>query len=291
MPELPEVETLRRGLLATVAGKRVEGIDVLWAKSLNASAWVVDDVVVGHRIIDIRRRGKVLILDLDNGYYLLLHPRMTGQLVVTEHGSTRFAGGHPSRSMLAPMPNVTTRVIVRLSGGTVLFVNDQRKFARIMLVDTSALLADPFLARLGPEPLSDDFSVMGFREQLMRHPRAPIKSVILDQATVAGVGNIYADESLHLARIHPQRRAGTLSAASVTRLHQAIRTVLDRAVEDGGTSFEDYANAFRGHGTHLASARLFRRQAQPCVVCGTRIQRTRVAGRGTNVCPRCQRPR
>jgi formamidopyrimidine-DNA glycosylase len=278
VPELPEVETLRRGLLATVVGKRVESVDVLWSKSLDVAQSVIDSVVVGHRVTDIGRRGKVLIIDLDDGFHLLLHPRMTGQLVVTEQGNTRFAGGHPSRSMLAPMPNVTTRVIIRLSDDTVLFVNDQRKFGRITLVDTQALATDPFLTRMGPEPLSDDFSVKGFREQLRRHARAAIKAVILDQATVAGVGNIYADESLHLARIHPEQRAGTLSTASATRLHHAIRTVISRAVEDGGTSFEDDANA-----------RLFRRQTQPCLVCRTRIQRTRVAGRGTNFCPHCQR--
>ncbi len=289
MPELPEVETLRRGLLATVSGKRVEGVEVLWRRSFDAPRSVIDGVVVGHRVVGVGRRGKVLIIDLDNGFHLLLHPRMTGQLVVTEHGSTRFAGGHPSRSMLAPMPNVTTRVIIQLSDDTVLFVNDQRKFARITLVDTPALLADPFLTHLGPEPLSDAFNVTDFRGQLRRHARAPIKAVILDQTTVAGVGNIYADESLHLARIHPQRPAGTLSAAAATRLHHAIRAVLNAAVEDGGTSFEDYANVFRGQGSHLANARLFRRQAQPCLVCGTRICRTRVAGRGTNLCPRCQR--
>jgi len=289
VPELPEVETMRRGLLATVASKRVEGVDVLWERSFDAPQSVIDRVVVDHRVVGIGRRGKVLIIDLDDGFHLLLHPRMTGQLVVTEHGSTRFAGGHPSRSMLAPMPNVTTRVIIRLSGDTVLFVNDQRKFARITLVDTPALLADPFLKRLGPEPLSEAFNVADFREQLRRHARAPIKAVILDQTTVAGVGNIYADESLHLARIHPQRPAGTLSAATVTRLHHAIRAVLSAAVEDGGTSFEDYANVFRGRGSHLTGARLFRRQAQPCLVCGTCIRRTRVAGRGTNHCPRCQR--
>jgi formamidopyrimidine-DNA glycosylase len=191
--------------------------------------------------------------------------------------------------MLAPMPNVTTRVIIRLSSGSVLFFNDQRKFGRITLVDTPALLADAFLGHLGPEPLSDAFTVAAFREQLRRHARAPVKAVILDQSTVAGVGNIYADEALHLARVHPQRLAGTLSVAAVTRLHDAIRTVIGRAVENGGTSLEGYANAFRGSSNYLANARLFRRQGQPCLLCGTRIQRSRVAGRGTNVCPRCQR--
>ncbi len=289
VPELPEVETLRRGLVATVAGRRVEGVDVLWGRSFDVAQSVIDDVVIGHPVVDIGRRGKVLIIDLDNGFHLMLHPRMTGQLVVTAHGATVFAGGHPSRSMLAPMPNVTTRVIIRLSGGSVLFFNDQRKFGRITLVDTPALLADAFLSHLGPEPLSAAFSVTALREKLRRHARAPVKAVILDQSTVAGVGNIYADESLHLARIHPQRLAGTLSVAAVTRLHHAIRTVIGRAVEDGGTSFEGYANAFRGRGNHLANARLFRRQAQPCLVCGARIRRIRVAGRGTNFCPRCQR--
>lgn len=288
MPELPEVETIRRGLTATTLGRLVEGVDVLWAGSLTAAPKDVDRLVVGHRIVEVRRRGKLLIVDLDSAAHLLVHPMMTGQLVVVDDGRTLFAGGHPSRSMLEAMPNRTTRVVFRLDGGRVLYFNDGRKFGRIRLVDDVRLESDPFLVRLGPEPLGDGFTLRGFRSQLARHARAPIKAVLLNQTAVAGIGNIYADESLHLARVHPQRPAGGLTSGESRRLRDAIETTLALAVEHGGTSFADYVNDARGRDSYLAHARVFRRQGLPCLVCGTTIERLRVAGRGTNVCPHCQ---
>lgn len=260
---------------------------VLWRPSVDAAENAVSRL--GNKMINaVRRRGKALVLDLNGGMHLLLHPMMTGQLVVTEQAVTVFAGGHPSRSMLDAMPNATTRVILGLSENTVVFFNDQRKFGWIRILDTAALRGDPFLARLGPEPLGDTFTVNGFRERLAAHSRAPIKAVLLDQSTVAGLGNIYADESLHLARIHPRRLAGSLSMRESAALHDAIRTALSAAVSDGGTSFAEYVNAFRGQDNYLASAGVFRRAGQPCPVCGATIERILVAGRGTNFCPQCQ---
>lgn len=286
MPELPEVETIRRGLERTVAGRRIEQVDVLWQPSLRTAG---DGAFRGRRLTGIRRRGKLLIVDLDGGLHLLVHPMMTGQLVVVDGERTLFAGGHPSRSMLGPMPNPTTRVVFRLDGGRTVYFNDGRKFGRLRLVDDVGLAADPFLARLGPEPVGSEFTLAGFREQLARHARAPVKAVLLDQTVVAGIGNIYADESLHLARVHPRRPAGSLTTAESRRLFEAVRTTIAQAVESGGTSFAAYVNEARGRQGYLARARVFRRQGLPCPVCGTTIARIRVAGRGTNVCPRCQR--
>jgi len=286
VPELPEVETIRRGLQATVLGRRIEGVEVLWQPTLRG--WRNGELV-GHRLTGVGRRGKLLVSDLEGGEHLLVHPMMTGQLVVVDDGRTLFAGGHPTRDMLGPMPIPTTRVVFRLDGDRTLYFNDQRKFGRIRLVDDAGLAADPFLARLGPEPLEPGFTRAAFRAQLARHRRAPVKAVLLDQTVVAGVGNIYADESLHLARVHPRRPAGSLSAAESRRLHDAIRSILALAVESGGTSFADYVNEARGRRGYLERARVFRRQGLPCPVCGTTIERIRVAGRGTNVCPHCQR--
>ncbi len=286
MPELPEVETIRRGLEKTITGRRIQQVDVLWQPSLRAAG---DGGLRGRRVRRIRRRGKLLIVDLDGGRHLLVHPMMTGQLVVVDGGRTVFAGGHPSRSMLEPMPNGTTRAVFRLEGNLTLYFNDGRKFGRLQVVDDAELAADPFLARLGPEPLGRDFTLAGFRGQLARHARAPVKAVLLDQTVVAGIGNIYADESLHLARVHPRRPAGGLTAAESRRLYEAVRTTLAEAVESRGTSFAGYVNEARGREGYLARARVFRRQGTACLVCGTPIERTRVAARGTNVCPRCQR--
>jgi formamidopyrimidine-DNA glycosylase len=288
MPELPEVETLRRGLETTVLGKFIESVSVLWRPTFDVDSEEIDALLVGHGIVGVRRRGKVVLIDLDDEQHLLVHPKMSGQLVVAEHGTSVFAGGHPTRALLGPMPNATTRVVFTLSADTVLYFNDARKFGWIRLVNTSSLASEEFLARLGPEPLSDAFTPRSLRERLAHHQRASIKAVILNQSTVAGIGNVYVDEALHLARIDPRRSAGDLTVAEVTRLHDAITSVIGGAVEHGGTSFLDYVNAFRSTGTYLAQARVFQRAGLPCPVCATPIQRIRVAGRGTNICPRCQ---
>lgn len=279
---------MRRGLASTVLGRRIEAVTVLWRPSFDVSESTVEETVVGHRITAIRRRGKVLLLDLDDEQHLLVHPKMTGQLAVVERGTTVFVGGHPSLSMLAPMPNTTTRVVFSLSAEAVLYFNDSRKFGWIRLVDTDSLASEGFLAPLGPEPMSEGFTRRALGERLGRHSRASIKAVILDQATVAGVGNIYADESLHLTRIDPRRAAGSLSLGEVARLHRALRTVIGDAIEHGGTSFAGYVNDFRGGDTYLARGRVFQRAGHPCRTCGTPVERIRVAGRGTNICPHCQ---
>lgn len=285
MPELPEVETIRRGLAATLLGRQIVHVRVLWQPSLDVCK---ESELAGRRMVGVRRRGKLLVCDLDNDGHLLVHPMMTGQFVVVDGDRTLFAGGHPTPSMLESMPNSTTRVVLRFAGGRALYFNDQRKFGWLRLVDDAGLAADPFLARLGPEPLEPGFTLDAFRAQLRRHAHAAIKAVLLDQTVVAGIGNIYADESLHLARVHPGRPAVSLSPAESRRLHTAIRSTLACAVESGGTSFADYVNMARGRDGYLSQARAFRREGLPCVVCREMMQRTRVAGRGTNLCPRCQ---
>lgn len=287
MPELPEVETMRRGLAETVSGRRVAAVRVLSRPTFALPQAVIDTAVVGRRITGVARRGKVLIVDLDHDSHLLIHPRMTGQLVVRRRGLA-FAGGHPSPGLLGPMPNPTTRLIIDLSAQTNLFFNDARKFGRVWLVPDRAMATEPFLSRLGPEPLSEEFTAQVLGARLARHSRAPIKAVLLDQTTVAGIGNIYADETLHLAGLHPARATGTLTLVEIERLHRAIVTTLRSAVEHGGTSFADQVNQVRGYDTFLVKARVFRRQGQPCPACGTPIRRIKLAGRGTNFCPHCQ---
>jgi formamidopyrimidine-DNA glycosylase len=290
VPELPEVETLRRGLSAILPGRRIVSVRVLDHKVATGSPEMTGPDVTGHRIGRVGRRGKVLILWLEGSGSLLVHPKMTGQLIVTVTGATVVAGGHPTPSMLGPMPNLTTRAVFRLDQATCLYYNDARRFGWIRLAGTQPCATDPFLRRLGPEPLTEAFTVAALREGLTRHARAPVKAVLLNQAVVAGIGNIYADESLHHARIHPARPAGALTLAETRRLQAAVRAVLGSAIETGGTSIAAYLNDFRGRTGYLDNAEVFRRQGQPCDVCGTLITRTEVAGRATNFCPRCQPP-
>jgi formamidopyrimidine-DNA glycosylase len=289
MPEGPEVETIRRGLAASIVGQTVAGVEVLWERCFPAPADLRDQIVTGAKVASVDRRAKVLMWHLDNGYTLLFHLKMTGQIVVVRAGGERMAGGHPNESMARPLPDNSTRVVFRFVSGDTLYFNDQRKFGWIKLVPTDEVTQDSLIARLGPEALSPEFTVAAFRAQLDRHKRALIKPTILDQATVAGVGNIYADESLHLARIHPTRLVGSLTAAEVKRLHGAIREIMGLGIEHGGTSFAHYVNSLGGKGDYLEHARVFRREGQPCLVCGTIIEKIRVAGRGTHFCPKCQK--
>jgi formamidopyrimidine-DNA glycosylase len=284
MPELPEVETIRRGLLPHIVGQTVNRVEVRWKKSLQTPK---KSLVEGQKVIDIQRRGKVLIIELGNQYSLLIHLKMTGQLILVEKDGKRFGGGHPTKSMIEKLPDASTRVIFSFKTKDKLFFNDQRKFGWIKVVPNGEVNQDVLLARLGPEPLSDEFTITDFRRAIANR-RAPIKAVILDQSTLAGVGNIYVDEALHLAKIHPATQAAKLNKSRVQRLHQAIIAVLKLSISHGGTSFTHYVNALGLKGDYLQHARAFRRTGEPCPVCGTPITKIRIAGRGTHVCLRCQ---
>ncbi len=289
MPELPEVETIKRGLEKGLVGQTISDIKIDWAKSFHSSAKEIQSHVIGSKIDGIDRRAKVLIIHLSGTYSLLIHLKMTGQLVWVKASGERSVGGHPSPSMVHELPDKSTRVIFEFKSGDKLFFNDQRKFGWIKLVESSMVYRDPLIKRLGPEPLSKDFTLDGFAKIIKRRPKSPIKPLILDQSTVSGVGNIYADESLHLAKIHPLRLAGSLTPAEIKRLHQAIIDIIKLGIKHGGSSVRNYVNHMGGKGDYLDLARVFRRQGQPCPVCGTEIKKTRVAGRGTHFCPKCQK--
>jgi formamidopyrimidine-DNA glycosylase len=260
-------------------------------ESLRISRHTRDDIerfIIGAKLESVERRAKVLILNLSNHYSLLVHLKMTGQLVWVKNDGNRLVGGHPSPSMIHELPDRSTRVIFEFKSGDKLFFNDQRKFGWIKLVPSEAVASDQLIKRLGPEPLTPAFSFELLASSLTRRRRSPIKAVILDQSTVSGIGNIYADESLHLAKIHPNRLAGSLKPAEVKALHAAIRTIIKSGIDHGGTSFTHYVTVMGGKGDYINHARVFRRQGKPCPVCGTEIKKIRVAGRGTHLCPRCQ---
>jgi formamidopyrimidine-DNA glycosylase len=288
MPEGPEVETIRRGLEVGIKGQKLAAVEVLWPKSFPVPVDLIVRHIVGSAVTGLRRRAKVLILDLSDGYSLMFHLKMTGQLVLTETDGTRFAGGHPTPSMGGQLPDASTRVMFRFASGDQLFFNDQRKFGWIKLAQTPDVERDALIAKLGPEVLAPEFTVDYLAGVLARYKGSPVKAVILDQSTMGGIGNIYADESLHLAKLHPARRAGTLMPPEVARLHAALRDIMTLGIEHGGTSFAKYVNALGGKGDYLAHARVFRRNGLECPVCGSTIEKLRVAGRGTHICSVCQ---
>jgi formamidopyrimidine-DNA glycosylase len=266
----------------------VAGVVVLWSASMPVPRALIESAVIGEAVVAVTRRAKVLILELGNDFSMLFHLKMTGQMVLVRADGNRLAGGHPSQSMGNSLPDRSTRVVFEFEGGDRLFFNDQRKFGWVKLVRTTEVGQDSLVSRLGPEVLAPEFTADYLAVVCDRHGRAPIKAVILDQSTVGGIGNIYADESLHLAKIHPGRRAGSLTTLEIRALWSAVRTIIALGIQHGGTSFAHYVDALGGSGDYLDQARVFRRQGLPCPVCQTIIIKLRVAGRGTHICPHCQ---
>lgn len=286
MPELPEVETVRRGLADLIIGKTIASETHDTPKGFPNTDADVGAFMLGATITAIRRRAKVLMIDLSTGYSLLIHLKMTGQLVFV--GGTRFGAGHPNDSLVNDLPDTSTRVLITFTDGTQLFFNDQRKFGWMRLVPTSEIPHTPFMLKVGPEPLSDSFTPEELHARLARRQKTNIKAALLDQTVVAGVGNIYADESLWGAKIHPQRLVNTITDKEIADLYTEMRAVMNLAVEKGGSSNHTYVNAEGKKGSYMDFARVFRREGLTCPRCGTTIEKLRVAGRGTHICPFCQ---
>ena len=272
MPELPEVETIRRDLEPLIVGRSI------------TSAWVSENaprlvqllapaeferLLPGHVIEGVSRRGKYLVFDLDRGMKWVVHLRMTGRLLHRE-------GECEADAYL--------RAKFSLSDGAWLCFNDVRKFGMMWLVDDWSLVH----AGLGPEPLEDGFEVAAFASLLKRRG-APIKSVLLDQTVVAGVGNIYADEALFLSGLDPRKPAKSISRPKAVRLHAAIIETLNEALGDRGSSFRDYVDGKGNEGKHHLKVKVYQRTDQPCHVCGASIRRVVIGGRSTHYCPKCQR--
>jgi len=287
MPELPEVETIRIGLAKLLPGLKVKNIWHDWPKSFpNAPADVARFLINAH-IKTVRRRAKVLIIDLSSDYSLVIHLKMTGQLVFV--GKKRFGAGHPNDDLIKDLPAKSTRVIIDFTDGSKLFFNDQRKFGWMRLLPTVEIPEIDFFKKVGPEPLEDNFTAAMFIERLLRRKKSSIKAVLLDQTILAGVGNIYADEALWAAKIHPAIPVNELTKPKLVTLHASLLAVLRLSIEKGGSTDKNYVNAEGKKGSYLNFAQVFRRQGQPCPRCGTIIDKIRVAGRGTHLCPHCQK--
>lgn len=291
MPELPEVETVRRGLNKLIIGKTVKSVDFDWAKSFPNASSDVNQFMIGAKITSVRRRAKVLIIDLDTYYSLMLHLKMTGQLVYrSDDNKIKYGAGHPNNSLIGELPDKSTRVTIVLSEGK-LYFNDQRKFGWMKLIPTTEIKNVDFIKKLGPEPLSRNFTFEVFQSQLEKRKNSVIKAALLDQKTLAGIGNIYADEALFASKIHPQTRVINISAPERKMLHQNIKTILKLSINLGGSTDKNYVDAEGKKGSYLTFAKVFRLDTKPCQNCGTIIQKIKVAGRGTHICPNCQQIR
>lgn len=382
MPELPEVETIRIGLSKLLPGKKITGVSYDTAKSFPNAPQDVERFLIGASIVLVKRRAKVLLIELDTEYSLVIHLKMTGQLVYIENqpiqarspntealnglgfrssdlelaksDEIRFGAGHPSDSLVESLPDKSTRVILELEGVTIfalepgakklsksespqrkdslwgkgmeqgveglrharigvsdtalgqerwqsfglssrvgcrvarLYFNDQRKFGWMRLIPTAEVSDTDFFKRVGPEPLATNFTAEDFLQRLTRRPDTSIKAALIDQSVIAGVGNIYADESLWGAKLHPATLVKQLSTKELDVLFKELRYVLELSIQKGGSTDRNYVNHEGKRGNYLSFAKVFRREGQLCPRCGTTIIKMRVATRGTHICPKCQ---
>jgi len=286
MPELPEVETVKRGLEKLIIDKIVSKVDFDWPKGFPNSSSDVKQFLVGAKVIKVNRRAKVLLIELNSAYSLVIHLKMTGQLVYV--GKTRFGAGHPNGSLVGRLPDKSTRVIFKFKDGSHLYFNDQRKFGWVRLIPTIEVPNIDFFKRVGPEPLAAKFSGKLFTECMRRRNNSSLKSVLLDQTVIAGIGNIYADESLWGAKLHPSSLVRNTSDAQLNTLFIQIKQVLKLSISKGGSTDRNYVNAEGKKGSYIKFAKVFRREGKPCIRCSTILTKIRVAGRGTHICVTCQ---
>lgn len=273
MPELPEAETIVRGLRSAVVGERIRRTRVLRPDVLRGSRRAFGARLRGRRIVGVDRRGKNVIHRMDDGSVLAVNLGMTGRLLPFPE---------PPRGPARP-----THPAVRLSfdsGGTLIF-DDQRRFGTVERMSAEAW--ERKSARMGPEPLDPSFTGEDLRRALARS-RSPVRSWLLDQRRIAGVGNIYAAEALHLAGIHPARRADRITAPEARRLHESLRRVLRAAIHEGGTTIRDYRNAEGRTGTYVRRLHVYGREGEPCPACGTPVLRIVFSNRSAFFCPTCQ---
>ncbi|MFZ4648072.1 MAG: bifunctional DNA-formamidopyrimidine glycosylase/DNA-(apurinic or apyrimidinic site) lyase [Patescibacteria group bacterium] len=290
MPELPEVETVRADLAVLLKNKKVLGVEILSSRSAQPSPEFIQKSLVGRSFLGADRLGKLLIFPLDKKLFLLVHLRMTGQLIYLDQ-SGLHAGGHSDQNKkedfsAKDLPNRHTRIILNLSGKSVLYFNDLRKFGFLRLVDQTGLAQAK--KSFGVEPLSSEFTASVF-DKMLQGKKQKIKPFLLDQKFIAGLGNIYVDESLFAAKIRPDRLAGSLSHLEIQKLHDVIQEIIKMAIKLRGTTFSNYLDSRGKKGNFSSKLQVYGRGGKDCLVCGSKIRKVRLFGRGTHFCEDCQK--
>jgi formamidopyrimidine-DNA glycosylase len=275
MPELPEVETIRTRLAPRLEGRRLERVEIVDPRLTRPEPpEAIAAALEGERIVRVSRRGKYLVFEFESGRHLLVHLRMTGNVE------------HPAQGGLAADPY--RRAVVSLDDGSDVAYRDVRRFGTWDLLEPGDLEDYFAVRRLGAEPLERGFTTRALT-QALEGRRAPIKAALLDQRAAAGVGNIYADEALWRARLHPLRPAGSLTTGEIARLRKAIRAALEMGIARQGATLRDYRDPEGRRGRMQDEFKVYGRGGEPCPRCGTPIEKTRAGGRGTWFCPHCQR--
>ncbi len=290
MPELPEVETIRLGLKKAIVGKTIAGVDVRVPKLFHGDK----KSIIGKKVLDVGRRAKQIIIDVEGDNDLLIHLKMTGQLIyrpkqesgVASHG--QIAGGHPSKDWTAVLPNGTTHIIFDFSDGSKLFFNDLRKFGWIKIFEAKEL-KHKLTEELGVEPFDKEFTTDELAKIISKKSNWNIKKILTDQTLISGIGNIYADESLFWAGILPTRIAKTIKYDEVLRLHTSIIKALQIGLKYGGSSENTYYKIDGAKGQAQEHFQVYAQEGKKCKRCGGVIQKIKLNGRGTHFCPGCQK--
>lgn len=293
MPELPEVETVRRDLVAHLIGPKIKKVTVLNIKTVSPTPDDFIRILSGSFFTDISRRGKLLIFKLNQANkYLLVHLKMTGQLIYLSNNS-QISGGHSlsshsfEKAVGGDLPNKFTRVIINFSDKGNLFFNDLRKFGYMKLVSSQEL--ENILAKnYGPEPLDKNFDLPELALKL-KNRRRNIKAVLLDQKVIAGLGNIYVDEVLFAAGVKPMRLANTITAKELAKIYEATVRILTLSIKNRGTTFSNYVDSKGKRGNFSSLLKVYGRGKEKCLKCSSAIIKTKIAGRGTHYCPHCQK--
>jgi len=286
MPELPEVQTVVNHLARNIRGKVFGNVVINVPKMVNKD---FAENLKNKKVQNVSRRGKMIIIDLAGGSALLVHLKMTGQLVFIDNKGKASGGGHPINSINFDVhsPNRFTRIILNFKDKTHLLFHDIRKFGWMRVLPDEAV--EKIVAKYGIEPLSKEFTLKFFTALLGRRPNLKIKQFLLIQELIAGIGNIYADESLFAAKIKPLRQAKTLKPAEIKKLHQAVVSKLKEAIKYGGTSVNTFVQATGERGRFVERLKVYKRGGQSCLSCHAALLKTKIGGRGTVYCARCQK--
>ena len=286
MPELPEVETIRRDLKKKILNKKIKQVLLTKKSRVNLNHKEFIKILQNRRFVDIDRVGKLIIFDIDiKDKFLLVHLKMTGQLIYT-HGQQVTAGGHSDVKYNFDLPDNSTRVTFEFSDGGKLFFNDMRRFGYLKIVDSKEL--EKIKSKFGIEPLTKDFTIENLKKVLQGR-KTSIKAILLNQQLIAGIGNIYADEACFGAKIRPDRQVNRLTKQEIMKLHRSIEKVIKKAIDMRGTTFNNYRDSDGNKGDFLKFLKVYGRDGLKCKRCSGIIEKTKVAGRGTHFCPKCQK--
>lgn len=281
MPELPEVETITKRLAPYLESKEIERVEILHPKAFAGDP----DMVTEKAVRSVSRRAKMIRIQLDHGLNLLIHLKMTGQLIYVDD-QHRVGGGHPTHDWITQLPSTHTRLIIHWTDGSKLFFNDQRMFGWIRLMRDQAMRTE--FAKYAVDVTDPDFTLEYFQQFFVKKTLA-IKLLILDQAIVAGIGNIYACDALNLAQLSPFRSAKTLSSDEIERLYNAVRAIIQKGIDLGGATTDGkYIDVHGFAGKYQLEARVYDRKGQACLNCGNEIVKATLGGRGTYWCKNCQ---